>query len=486
MKQHHGLRRLLLLTLFLAVLILPALPARAASAMKTSFHIVNTWKQGGDTYVQMTVTLRNPKSVKITNWNLTLNMDRKITFVSGWNAKYSVSARKLKVRPAGYNKKILPGGSCELGFIIKARGKAVCKTVSGTVWNGKKKHKISKNVGKKTGTTAAEPEIKPTSAPTPTPTPTLKPSGSSDTSKTPLQKNGRLKVKGTYLVNEKGSPVVLKGVSTHGINWFPQFVNKEAFRTLRDQWGVQCIRLAMYTEEYNGYCSGGNREELKKTLTDGVRYATELGMYVIIDWHILSDGSPAAHQADAKTFFKEMSAKYKNQKNVIYEICNEPNGGTSWSTIKAYARSVIKTIRANDKNAVILVGTPNWSQDVDAAADNPITGYQGIMYTFHFYAATHGEDYRKKVETALGKGLPVFVSEFGISEASGNGAVDKQEGNRWISFLNKNKISYVCWNFSNKGESSSLLKSSCTRTSGFADGDLSAEGKWYRDVEKNG
>lgn len=40
--------------------------------------------------------------------------------------------------------------------------------------------------------------------------------------------------------------------------------------------------LAMYTEEYNGYCSGGNQAELRKLINNGVKYATELGMYVII------------------------------------------------------------------------------------------------------------------------------------------------------------------------------------------------------------
>ena len=99
---------------------------------------------------------------------------------------------------------------------------------------------------------------------------------------TPVKKNGRLSVKGTRLVNSQGKTVVLKGVSTHGINWFPQYVNKAAFKTLRDNWGVNCIRLAMYTEEYNGYCFGGNQAELRKLINNGVKYATELGMYVII------------------------------------------------------------------------------------------------------------------------------------------------------------------------------------------------------------
>ena len=300
---------------------------------------------------------------------------------------------------------------------------------------------------------------------------------------TPVKKNGRLSVKGTRLVNSQGKTVVLKGVSTHGINWFPQYVNKAAFKNLRDNWGVNCIRLAMYTEEYNGYCSGGNQAELRKLINNGVKYATELGMYVIIDWHILSDGNPAKNKKQAMSFFKYMAKKYKNQNNIFYEICNEPNGGTSWNTIKSYASSVIKTIRKYDKKNIILVGTPTWSQDVDVAADSPIKGYSNIMYTFHFYAATHGDSYRQKVQAAIQKGLPVFVSEFGISESSGNGRIDKNEANKWIQFLKKNKISYVCWSLCNKNESCSLLKSSCIRTGNFKKSDLSQAGLWYKSVK---
>ena len=300
---------------------------------------------------------------------------------------------------------------------------------------------------------------------------------------TPVKKNGRLSVKGTRLVNSQGKAVVLKGVSTHGINWFPQYVNKAAFKTLRDNWGVNCIRLAMYTEEYNGYCSGGNQAELRKLINNGVKYATELGMYVIIDWHILSDGNPVKNKKQAMSFFKYMAKKYKNQNNIFYEICNEPNGGTSWNRIKSYASPVIKTIRKYDKKNIILVGTPTWSQDVDVAADSPIKGYSNIMYTFHFYAATHGDSYRQKVQAAIQKGLPVFVSEFGISESSGNGRIDKNEANKWMQFLKKNKISYVCWSLCNKNESCSLLKSSCSRTGNFKKSDLSQAGLWYKSVK---
>lgn len=300
---------------------------------------------------------------------------------------------------------------------------------------------------------------------------------------TPLQTNGQLKVKGTKLVNSSGKAVILKGVSTHGINWFPQYVNKTAFQTLRDEWGVNCIRLAMYTAEYNGYCSGGSQSDLKKLINNGVKYATELGMYVIIDWHILSDGNPKQNQKQAAAFFKEVAKKYKNQKNIFYEICNEPNGNASWKTIKSYATAMIKTIRTYDKKNIILVGTPTWSQDVDTVASDPIKGYSNLMYTFHFYAATHKDFYRQKVQTAINKGLPVFVSEFGVSESSGNGVIDKKEANVWIQFLRKNNISYVCWSLSNKAESCSLLKSNSICTGKFRKSDLSAAGRWYQTVK---
>jgi endoglucanase len=163
----------------------------------------------------------------------------------------------------------------------------------------------------------------------------------------------------------------------------------------------------------------------------------------------------------------------------MYEICNEPNGsGGSWKNIKSYATSVIKTIRSVNANAIIIVGTPTWSQDVDTAAADKITGYKNIAYAFHFYAGTHKASMRTKLENALKKGLPVLVTEFGISEASGNGTANTSEGNKWITLLDKYSVGRVCWNLSNKNETSALIKSSCSKKSGWSYNDLSASGKW--------
>lgn len=305
---------------------------------------------------------------------------------------------------------------------------------------------------------------------------------------TAVATNGALKVEGTRLVSQKtGKQVQLRGVSTHGINWdvgYP-YISKASFKTLRDKYSVNAIRLAMYTTEYYGYCDKGSAYEsqstvqstLKQRIDTGVQAATDLGMYVIIDWHILNDQTPKKYQSQAKKFFKEMSSKYADYDNVIYEICNEPNSGTSWSDIKSYANAVIPVIRANDSDAIIIVGTPTWSQDVDVASESPLK-YDNVMYTLHFYSATHQDSYREKLKTALNNGLPIMVTEFGVSEASGDGAMNTAEAKKWLDLLDKNDISYFAWSLSNKPETASLLKSGTSKKSGWSKSDLSPAGKW--------
>lgn len=294
--------------------------------------------------------------------------------------------------------------------------------------------------------------------------------------------HGKLHVSGGQLLDSNNNTVQLHGISTHGLAWFPEYVNKSAFQSMRDNWGVDTIRLALYTSEYNGYCNGGNKEQLKQLIRNGVQYCSELDMYVVIDWHILSDGNPNTYINESIEFFREMATAYAGCDNVIFEICNEPNGGTSWNDIKKYAETILPVIRNAGADNIVLIGTPTWSQDINLAADNPITGYDNIMYTFHFYAATHKTDLQNKLIYAVEKGLPVFVSEFGICDASGNGGVDTDSANKWVSIMNKYNISMVCWNLSNKNESSALINSSCSKKSDWSYNDLSDEGKWLVDT----
>lgn len=297
---------------------------------------------------------------------------------------------------------------------------------------------------------------------------------------TPYGQHGALHVENGKLTDENGNTVQLYGMSTHGISWFPQYINYDSLRTLRDDWNTNCIRLAMYTAEYGGYCAGGDKEQLKQLVKDGVSYATELGMYVIVDWHILSDCDPNQNKDEAIAFFREMSEVFADNDNVLYEICNEPNGGTSWDSIKSYAEEVIPVIRVQKPDAVILVGTPTWSQEIDKAAASPLT-FDNVMYTLHFYAGTHKDDLRNRLETCVQNELPVFVSEFGMCDASGNGANDFDSTTKWLDLLNKYQISFCCWNLANKDESSSVFKAASTALSDWTDEDFNESGRWIRD-----
>lgn len=298
----------------------------------------------------------------------------------------------------------------------------------------------------------------------------------------PVSSRGPLHVEGSRLVDSNGAAVQLRGVSTHGIAWFPEYVNQEFFTELHEEWNANVVRLAMYVAEYGGYCNGGNQEDLKQLIKDGVNYATEAGMYVIVDWHVLQDANPNANKEEAKLFFEEISKEFADAENVLYEICNEPNGGTTWAEIKSYAEEVIPVIRANDEDAIIIVGTPSWSQEVDKAAKEPIEGYDNIMYALHFYAASHTDWLRDRMTKAIDGGLPIFVTEFGICDASGDGGINREQSDKWIQSMDEYGVSYVAWNLSNKVETSAIFSPNCSKSSGFTAEDLTENGKWIYEM----
>ncbi len=286
-------------------------------------------------------------------------------------------------------------------------------------------------------------------------------------------------VDGQLVIKETGEPIQLKGISSQGLNWYPQFANADALAYMNKEWGVNLFRLAMYTSDYMGYCVGGdeNKTKQKQLIKDAVNAADELGMYVIVDWHILSDGNPNTYKAEAIQFFGEMVREFEDKDNVIYELCNEPNGGTTWADITSYANEVIPVIRNVKEDAVILVGTPNWSQRIDEPMKAPLA-FENVMYTYHFYAGTHGQNMMNELQTAIDKKTPVFVSEFGISKADGKGGVFPDEGDKWLELINKNGLSACIWGLSNKKESCALIDSKCDKVSDWTADDLSEQGKW--------
>jgi len=317
---------------------------------------------------------------------------------------------------------------------------------------------------------SAAPTPQPTPVPTaqPTPVPTAQPIQGG------VSENGWLQVVGTTLCNEEGEPVVLRGMSSHGVHWYPQFTTQAASANTA-AYGANLFRVAMYTGE-GGYISQP-QAVLDKTL-QAVDGAIANDMYVIIDWHILSDGNPMTYRAEAKAFFDQVSRRYADEPAVLYEICNEPNGSVSWARdVKPYAQEMVEVIRANSPEAVILIGSPTWSQDIHQAAADPVAG-KNLMYTCHFYAGTHGQWLRDRIDGALAAGLPIFISEWGTSAADGSGGVFLDEAGRWLDFLDARGISWCNWSLCDKGETSAALRPGTSPDRPWTEGDLTESGKF--------
>ncbi|MCR6639100.1 MAG: Ig-like domain-containing protein [Sporocytophaga sp.] len=264
--------------------------------------------------------------------------------------------------------------------------------------------------------------------------------------------NGKLKVVGSQLTNECGNPLQLKGFSSHGLQWFSNCMKTSAMDELVDNWGIDIFRLAMYVRE-EGYIT--DPSYWKTYIDTWVDECEKRGIYCMIDWHVLTPGDPNANLTEAKEFWAYMATKHGGKKHVLFEICNEPNG-VSWSTVKTYANAVIPVIRAIDPSTIIIVGTPNWSQDVDIAANDPLN-YENLMYSLHFYSGTHGASLRQKGDAAIAKGKALFVTECGSSDASGNGGPYLSEFDNWVNWMNSKKISWINWSYCDKDEASAAL-----------------------------
>jgi endoglucanase len=291
---------------------------------------------------------------------------------------------------------------------------------------------------------------------------------------------GRLQVKGSTIVDQRGAPVALHGMSLFWSQWGGGFYNADCIRWLRDDWKCTVVR-AVCGVHSDGYL--GNPEAELAKISRVIDACINLGIYVVVDWH---DHNAENHLQQSSEFFRTIAQKYGSDPNIIYEIYNEPLK-VSWKNIvKPYAEEIIKVIRQCAPDNLIIVGTPNWSQDVDVSADVPIFD-ANIAYAFHFYSSDrwHKQNLRDKVISALKKGLPIFVTEYGISEANGNGAIDTEETAKWFSFVDLYKLSTCNWSVIDKNETSAALIQGANPNGSWVDSDLSASGKIIRNRIRN-
>ncbi|MCR5632809.1 MAG: cellulase family glycosylhydrolase [Eubacterium sp.] len=319
------------------------------------------------------------------------------------------------------------------------------------------------------------------------------------------------------LCDANGNPIQLKGMSTFGLQWGDGnwVLNDEAFDALAYDWDCDIVRLAMYVTE-TGYAD--NPADCLERVENGIQLATERGMYVLVDWHILSPGDPtdpkylnagldlpeyadirAAHPeyTGPQLFFAYLSQKYGAQGNVLFETANEPNGNgnetnasDTWTNkLLPYHQGVVNAIREYDADNtpnIVICGTDNWSQFVDAPVVKPVDDpavaegeSDQIMYTFHFYAGTHdtapnadGEYWMgEKIENALDGGIAVFCTEWGTSEATGDGGPYINYSERWLDFMKTNKISWCSWSLALKNEISAAMQGKAAKNPTDTDGD---------------
>jgi endoglucanase len=296
--------------------------------------------------------------------------------------------------------------------------------------------------------------------------------GASTSGLTPVQAHGQLKVVGTQLVDQSGHPVQLKGVSSQWLNLesktFPE--SKPAIQYARDNWKLSVIRAAMGVDTAGGYLGTGTganaaQATMLSKVNTIIQNAIDLGIYVIVDWHTSDAVTATTTQAtQASAFFTMIATQYGASPNVIYEDYNEPAvKGVLWAQIKPYHEAVIAAIRAVDPDNLIVLGTPTYSQDVDLAAMDQITDATNILYTLHFYACTHKQPLRDKANTAIGLGLPIFITEFGATPAdggvvkSGDNDVCEGEADTWFAWMAQNNISGASWKLDQCTDSSCIL-----------------------------
>lgn len=418
------------------------------------------WGSYGAFSSNTSIKITNSSQYTAKNWVVTLPVTQGTKIDNIWNGIQTQANNIITITPADYNKEIAPNQTIEIGFIITSVSNLVLDNYTVT----------SEINGQKTTYNYTKPKEEPkkdTNVPV-------------TNSNNGVKAHGQLKVNGTSLVDQNGNVVVLKGMSSHGIAWYPQFTNTYTINKTKE-YGANVYRAAMYTEEYGGYTTGENfKQTAKELVCKSIDIAISLDMYAIIDWHILQDGSPLKHKSEAIAFFDEMSKKYANNPAVIYEICNEPNN-TNWSNdIKLYAQEVIPVIRKNSPNAIILVGSNTWSQDIDESSKDKLN-FDNIMYTLHFYAGTHSLDnFKPKIETALANGCAIFVSEWGTTKADGSQGVYPEESTKWLAYLKEKGISRINWSLSDKDESSAIFKPG-TNCETFTYDDLTQSGKFVFD-----
>ncbi|MBD0284199.1 MAG: glycoside hydrolase family 5 protein [Flavisolibacter sp.] len=276
----------------------------------------------------------------------------------------------------------------------------------------------------------------------------------------------QVSVKGNKFITADGKVIIFRGLDTsdpdkllNDGHW-----NKEYFEAMKS-WGANIVRFPVHP---NAWRKQG-KEAYLKLLDQGVQWAGELSMYVIIDWHSIGNLRSDLYQnpmyettkKETLEFWRTISGHFKGNTTVAFlELFNEPTvyngqlGVCSWTQWKEIIEEMIVVVRANGAKAIPLVAGFNWAYDLTPIAKDPINA-EGIAYVSHPYPMKREKPWEPKWTADWGfvaKNYPVFLTEIGFSGADERGAhvpviSDESYGDAITKYADENGISYTVWVF---------------------------------------
>lgn len=273
-------------------------------------------------------------------------------------------------------------------------------------------------------------------------------------------------VQGNRFVDENGDEFRFRGVSSSDPDKLEKQGKwtKDYFEAVRS-FNANVIRFPVHPEAWRER----GKENYLRLLDQGIKWAGNLGMYVIIDWHSIGNLRTEVYQADmyntTKTetyrFWRTIAARYKENPVVaFYETFNEPTtyhdelGTLSWAQLRELHEEIISIIYAHDKTVIPLVGGLDWAYDLTPVIDDPVR-FPGIAYVTHPYPQKREQPWEEKWQADWGyvaDTYPIVATELGFMSADGPGAHtpvigDETYGNAIINFFEERGISWVAWVF---------------------------------------
>lgn len=278
----------------------------------------------------------------------------------------------------------------------------------------------------------------------------------------PLAKSlPRIQVKGNKFVDPNGKPILFHGLSIsdpdkieHQGHW-----NKGHFEKVKEM-GTMLVRIPVHPVAWRERTPA----EYLKLLDQAVQWCTELGMYIIIDWHTIGNlkmemfQDPMYNTTQKETFeFWRTIAQHFSGHNTVafYELFNEPTiyrgrlGRMSWSEWKKLNEDMISLIRAYDAQAIPLVAGLDWAYDLTPLLIEPIEA-EGIGYVTHPYANKRPKPWEPKWEENFGFAAgryPILATEFGLSMPKGTMVKEGDYGKVIITYLEGKGIGWLGWVF---------------------------------------